>query len=148
VSATPITQNRPADMDHRVVGLIAAAIALGSLMLANFVGVSVGDDGGAAAFAMTGAFALAVAGIVYGWVIPRTRQRGDYLRTALVLTVLSVLGVVVFWSGLTQVVAPAAMLMGYLELQRGDGASPAGPVAAIGFSALALLAAVAACAVG
>jgi hypothetical protein len=148
VTTTHTAQDSPTNVDPRAIGLIAAVLALGSLALANFVGVSDSDNGGAAEFAITGGFALAVAGFVYGWSLPRALRSGNYMRAALVLTVLSVLGVTAFWSGLTQVAAPAAMLLGYRELQRKDGAGAAGPVAAIGFSALALLAAVAACVIG
>ena len=86
--------------------------------------MTAGDNGGPAEFALTGSFTLVVAAIVFGLVVPRAQESGRLVRSALILTALSVLGGVFFFSGLAQITAPAAMLLGYIALDR-DGASRA-----------------------
>lgn len=133
VGTTHITNSRSADLDHRAVGIGAVAVGLASLAVANFV--TPGENGGAVEFAVTGGFMLVVAAIVFGLVVPRARENGQLVRTALVLTALSVLGGIAFWSGLGQVTAPAAVLLGYLALER-EGSSRGGAWTAIVISGL------------
>ena len=133
VNTTHITQARSASPDHRMVGAGAAVVGLASLAVANFV--TPGDNGGAGEFAVTGSFTLIVAAIVFGLVVPRARENGHLVRAALILTALSALGLAAFWSGLGQVTAPAAVLLGYLALEPDDG-SRGGAWAAIVLSGL------------
>jgi hypothetical protein len=132
-ATTHIDEARPASVDHRVVGVGAAVVGLASLAVANFV--TPGENGGAAEFAVLGGAMLAVAGIVFGLVVPRAVQAGTLVRTALILTALSLFGVVMFWTGIGQITAPAAILLGYLALQQGD-ARRGGALAAIALSGL------------
>ena len=118
VGTTHVTNSRSTGLDHRAVGTGAVVVGLASLVVANFV--TPGDNGGAAEFAVTSGFMLVVAAIVFGLVVPRARENGRLVRTALVLTALSVLGGIAFWSGLGQITAPAAVLLGYLALERED----------------------------
>jgi hypothetical protein len=133
LATTHVTQASSNGVDHRPIGLGAVAVGLASLACANFA--SAGENGGVAAFAGTSAFMLAVAAIVFGLVVPRARESGRLVRPALILTVLSGLGAVAFWSGLAQIAAPAAVLLGYLALQRED-TSRAGSWTAIVLSGL------------
>lgn len=132
-ATTLIDQTEPRSVDHRVVGLGAAAVGLASLAVANFV--TPGENGGAAEFAVLGSAMLAVAGIVFGVVVPRAVQNGTAVRTALILTALSLLGVVMFWTGVGQITAPAAILLGYLALQQ-SAARRGAALAAIALSGL------------
>jgi len=94
--------------------------AVGSLVLAAviiFLGnydLQPGDNGGLGPAIVTAVGCLVVAAIIYAVVLPRTR-RAD--RTALILGILAVLSIVVFWSGVTPVLAGGALAA---TGQRGD----------------------------
>ena len=96
--------------NERVVGPIVALIMLGAVAVANFVGE--GENGGPAEFAVSAVVALAIAALLFGRVVPNARASARAGRTALVLAVLAVVALVVFWSGLPQVLAPAAIVLG------------------------------------
>ena len=145
VSSTHIAEGRSEALSSRLVGVGAVVVGLASLVVANFV--TPGENGGAAEFAGTGTFMLVVAAIVFGLVVPRAQESGRLVRAALILTALSVLGGVAFWSGLGQVTAPAAMLLGYEALSRG-ASSRAGAWSAIVLSGLLYAAVLTACVVG
>ena len=145
VNTTHITQARSESLDHRIVGAGAVIAGLASLVVANFV--TPGDNGGATEFAATGTFMLVVAAIVFGLVVPRARENGRLVGAALILTALSVLGGIAFWSGLGQVTAPAAVLLGYLALDR-DGSSRGGAWTAIVLAGLLYAGILTACVVG
>jgi hypothetical protein len=99
------------------------------------------DPEGVGPFLVTGAFVLVAAAVAFGWAVPRAIERGTQQRSALVLTGLGLIGLPVFWTGLTQVVVPAALLLGY-------GSRRPVLVAAMGLGALAYLVAVVACVIG
>lgn len=145
VTSTHITPARADALDHRAVGVAAAVVGLASLVVANFV--TPGDQGGPAEFALTGSFTLVVAAIVFGLVVPRAQESGRLVRPALILTALSVLGGLFFFSGLAQITAPAAMLLGYIALDQ-EGASRAGAWSAIVLSGLLYVGTLTACVVG
>ncbi len=84
---------------------------------------------------------------MFGLVVPRAQESGRLVRSALILTALSVLGGVFFFSGLAQITAPAAMLLGYIALDR-DGASRAGAWSAIALSALLYVGTLTVCVIG
>ena len=145
VTTTNITEARSGSVDHRLVGVGAVAVGLASLVVANFV--TPGDNGGPGEFALTGSFTLLVAAIVFGLVIPRAKESGRYVRPALILTALSVLGGLMFFSGLAQITAPAAVLLGYLALERED-AFRAGAWSAIVLSGILYAGTLTACIIG
>ncbi|MEA2363169.1 MAG: hypothetical protein QOD71_2314 [Thermoleophilaceae bacterium] len=145
LTSTHASHDRPTQVDERGIGAASIVVALASLAFANFGGS--GGDGGTGPFLATAAFSLIVAAIVFGWAVPRANAGGTELRTAVVLALLSVIGLAAFWSGLPQVVAPAAALLAYTVLQR-DGSRRAAPVALIAVSMLAYLAAIVGCVAG
>jgi hypothetical protein len=145
ISTTHITQDRSEGVDRRAIGLGAVVVGLASLAVANFV--TPGDNGGGAEFAGTAGFMLVVAAIVFGLVVPRASESGRLVRAALILTVLSGLGAAVFWSGLAQITAPAAVLLGYLALQRAGTSRPAAWTAIV-VSGLLYAATLTACVIG
>ena len=104
--------------NERVVGPVVALIMLGALAVANFVGE--GENGGPAEFAVTAVIALGVAALLFGRVVPNARESTSAGRTALVLAALAVLTLVVFWSGLPQVLAPAAIVLGLAGPRSGE----------------------------
>lgn len=142
---TYITQNRIGGLDNHAIGIGAVVIGLASLAVANFV--TPGENGGAAEFAFLSAVMVIAAVIVFGRVVPRAVDRGHMVRTALVLTALSALGAAFFWSGLAQVTAPAAVLLGTYALSR-DDSSRGGAVTAIALSGLFYVATLVASVVG
>ena len=144
-TTTPVDHVRPGSLDHRVIALGAVAAGFASLVVANFV--TPGDQGGPGEFAATGSFMLVVAAIVFGLVVPRARESGRLVRPALILTALSVLGGLFFFSGLAQITAPAAILLGYLALDA-DGASRAGAWTAVVLSGLLYAGTLTACVIG
>lgn len=52
--------------------------------------------------------------VVYGFVVPRGMERAGSGRTALVLSVLAVLSVAVFWSGLPPILGVAGAFLGLI----------------------------------
>jgi hypothetical protein len=148
VSATTnITHDRSGGIDHRLAAAGTVVLAIASLVFANFVGTADDANGGVGEFVTTGALTLAVAAIVFGRVVPRALESGSEVRTALYLTALAVPAVMAFWAGITQIAAPAAILLAYLALKR-PGSSRAGAWIAIALSTLAYLAAYTACVAG
>jgi hypothetical protein len=104
--------------NERMIGPIAAAIAIGALAVANFV--ADGDNGGAGPFAVTAVITLVVAALLFGRVVPAARESSRSGRTALALAVLAALTLVAFWSGLPQVLAPAAIVIGLAAPRSGE----------------------------
>jgi hypothetical protein len=102
------THTHPSTLDNRVVAAASVVVALVSMAFANF---AASGDGGAGPFLVTSAFSLIVTAVVYGRAIPRADERGTQKRTARVLAGLCVLGTWLFWSGLTQVAAPAVAVL-------------------------------------
>lgn len=117
--------------NERIVGPLVALIALGALAVANFMGE--GENGGPAEFAVTAVVALAVAAVLFGRVVPNARESARAGRTALVLAVLAVVTLVAFWSGLPQVLAPAAIVLG-LAAPRGREAVAATVLGSVAYA--------------
>jgi hypothetical protein len=107
-----------ASINERVAGPIAVAVALGAVAVANFAGS--GDNGGAGPFAICAVISLAVAALVFGRVVPRAKAGSRPGRTALVLAILSVVSLAAFWSGLPQILAPAAIVVGLARPRSGE----------------------------
>jgi len=95
---------------YAIVSLVLAGIII---FLGNY-DLQPGDNGGLGPAIVTAVGCLVVAAIIYAVVLPRTR-RAD--RTALILAILAVLSLVVFWSGVTPVLAGGALAV---TAERGD----------------------------
>ena len=97
----------PTTSPRRTAGFAIAGLAIAALVIvAGNRDVKPGENGGTGPALITAVFCLVVAGILFGLVIPRTRRTG---RTALILGILAVLSLVAFWSGVTPVIAAAAL---------------------------------------
>ena len=134
MEATGSTQRSSMTM----VGPIAAAGAVAATALANLGNLTTqkNEDGSFGTFASCALIALIVAGVLYGWAVPRWQGSA---RASIVLALLSVLSLGAFWAGLPVVVAPAAIVVALAADER-----TAAHKIAIGVATLALLAGVAA----
>lgn len=94
----------------RLIGPLVATVAMGAVAVANFAGS--GENGGAGPFAVSAVIIVLLALVLFGRVIPRALEDGRPARIALILAGAAVLTLVGFWSGLPQVLAPAAVVLG------------------------------------
>lgn len=112
-----------------ILGVVGVALALVIVFAGNY-NVPKGENGGTGPGIVTGIICLVLALALFGYVVPRAK---DVDRVALILSVIAVLSVVVFWSGVTPVLTSAA-----IALTGRKDAPPARPVVIA--EALALLA--------
>ena len=124
----------------RLVGAAATVVAIAALAVANFA--ADGENGGAGPFAVASVIAILAAVVLFGRVVPRATERPNAARVALVLAGLTLLTLVVFWSGLPQVLGPAAIVLGLAAPRNGES------IAAIGIGSLAYVASLVACVIG
>jgi hypothetical protein len=93
-------------------GVAAAVLTALALAVANFVG---GGEGGAGPYAITLVGSLVLAGILFGWAIPRTTHPA---RAGIVAGAFGLLSVAVTWTGVPFVLGPAAIVYGLLGRAR------------------------------
>ena len=115
-------------------GAAAAAAALVGLGFANFVTTD-GENGSASDFLMMAPIAVALAAVLFLWVLPRTRPQGP---ARVWFGVLSLLAFPAFWSGIPMVLGVAAI----------TAARRAGSVAWTVVGALAVAASLLVCVIG
>jgi hypothetical protein len=119
-----------------------APVAVGSIALATVLAAvgtwAGGDQQGTKEFLVVCAIIAVAAAVVFGWLVPRSLQREAAGATALTLSILALLTVAAFWSGLTPILAGGGALLGWAgrDADRGSGLSRA----AIVIGALALAA--------
>jgi len=124
------------------VPVLPAAIAtvLGTLAFIAFGTFSDGTDGANAEpmeFVVMGAVVVALAALMFLLVVPRALRSGRTANLGLGLAIASLPFVLVFWSGISPVLAVSGMLLGSAARRTGDG--PGKGSAAVGLGALALL---------
>lgn len=126
-----------------VVGLVAVVVAVGAMAIDHLLGTDRSGDEGLvdpAMFAISVVLTLAVAGALFGWLVPRVRRSGPEraARVGLVCSVASLVpGVAFIWVGFPFVVAGAGVALG-LEGREGARRHEAKAAIAIGVAALAL----------
>jgi len=129
-------------MSNTVSQRSIAPVAIGSIALATVLAAvgtwGGGDEQGTKEFLIVCAVIAVAAAVVFGWVVPRGLQREAAGATALTLSILGLLTVAAFWSGLTPILAGGGALLGWAgrDAERGRGMCRA----AIGIGALALTA--------
>jgi hypothetical protein len=127
------------ELERRAVGPVAvAAVAVATAL--NAFGVyrdgSGGDSQGTREFLIVSAIiALAVAA-VFGWIVPRALRRDAVAVPALVLSILGLVTVAVFWSGITPALAAGGALLGWAGRNEARGAALCRAAMAIGVLAL------------
>ena len=128
-------------MSTTVSERVVAPVAIGAIALATTlaaVGTYGGDeDQGTKEFLVVCAIIAVAAAVVFGLVVPRGLQREAAGATALTLSILGLLTVLAFWSGLTPILAGGGALLGWAgrDADRGRGMC----WAAIAIGALALV---------
>jgi hypothetical protein len=129
-------------MSSTVTQRAVAPVAIGSIALATALAAvgtwAGGDEQGTKEFLVVCATIAVAAAIVFGLVVPRGLQREAAGATALTLSILGLVTVAVFWSGLPPILAGGGALLGWAgrRADRGRGMCRA----AIGIGALALVA--------
>ena len=127
-------------MSRTISERVIAPVAIGAIALATVlaaVGTWAGhDEQGSREFLVICAVIAVAAAIVFGWVVPRGLQREAAGATALTLSILGLVAVLAFWSGLTPILAGGGALLGWAgrDADRGRAMSRA----AIGIGAVAL----------
>lgn len=128
-------------MSNTVTQRAVAPVAIGSIALATVLAAAgtwaEGDGQGTREFLIVCAIIAVAAAVVFGWVVPRGLQREAAGATALALSILGLLTVAAFWSGLPPILAGGGVLLGWAgrHADRGRGMC----LAAIGVGALALV---------
>ena len=128
-------------MSRNISERVIAPVAIGAIALATVlaaVGTWVGpDEQGSREFLVICAVIAVAAAVVFGWVVPRGLQREAAGATALTLSILGLVAVLAFWSGLTPILAGGGALLGWAgrDADRGRAMSRA----AIGIGAMALI---------
>ena len=120
-----------------------APVAIGSIALATVLAAvgtwAGGDEQGTKEFLVVCAIIAVAAAVVFGWLVPRGLQREAAGATALTLSILALLTVAAFWSGLTPILAGGGALLGWAgrDADRGRGMSWAavviGAIALVGY---------------
>lgn len=118
-----------------------APVAIGSIALATVL-AAVGtyastDEQGTKEFLIVCAIIAVAAAIVFGLVVPRGLQHEAAGATALTLSILGLLTVAAFWSGLTPILAGGGVLLGWAGRDADRGRRMCR--ASIGIGALALV---------
>ena len=131
--------------DTRValVGLVALVVAVGTMAVDHLLGTQRADDDGLVdptMFVISVVLSLAVAAVLFGWLVPRERRHGPErsARSGLVCSIASIVpGIAFVWVGFPFVVAGAGVALG-LEGRRGTRRVEAGAAVVIGGLALVL----------
>lgn len=125
-----------------LVGIVALVVAVGAMAIDHLVGTERADDDGLVdptMFAISVSLSLAIAALLFGWLVPRETRKGPEraARSGLVCSVASVVpGIAFIWVGFPFVVAGAGLALG-LHGRRGRRRIEA--AAAVGIGALVLV---------
>ena len=134
------TQMSSAHTTHVPVRPAAIATVLGTLAF-TAVGTlgdgTGGSDHGAREFLVIAAIVVAVAALMFVFVVPRALRSGRTANLGLGLAIASLPFVLVFWSGITPLLAVSGILLGLAARRTTDGAGKG--AVAVGVGALALL---------
>jgi len=128
-------QNSLAQKALGPVAVAAVAVATAFAALGTF-GDSGGNDG-ATEFLVVLAIVAIGAAVVFGFVVPRGLGREAAGASALVLSILGLLTVAVFWTGLPPILAAGGILLGWAGRNADRGRTMCRAAVAIGTLALA-----------
>ncbi len=107
--ATPVESDWLATLpgDHVTWGLGSFAAAAVVIVLGN-TSLQEGENGGTVSLIVSLIVCATAAGLLYGWIVPGTARPA---RTGLIVGIVTLITVVVFWSGLPIVVGSAAVVV-------------------------------------
>jgi len=131
------------DTPAALVGFVALAVAVGTMAVDHLLGTERSDDDGLVdptMFVISVVLSLAVAVVLFGWLVPRERRKGPErsARSGLVCSIASVVpGIALVWVGFPFVVAGAGLALG-LEGRRGARPVEAGAAVVVGGLVLAV----------
>jgi len=137
MTSTPITTERSTQVP---VTPAATATVLGTLAftaLGTFADGANGASHGVMEFLVIVAIVVAVAALMFLFVVPRALRSGHTANLGLGLAIAALPFVLVFWSGIAPLLAVSGMLLGSAARRTGEG--PGKGAAAVGLGALALL---------
>ena len=99
---------------QRALGPVAvAAVAVATAFAALGTFGDSGGDNGAKDFLIVLAIVAVGGAVVFGWIVPRGLGREAAGASALVLSVVGLLTVAVFWTGLPPILAAGGILLGW-----------------------------------
>ena len=127
------------DLTRRAVGPVAVAaivFAVGLDAIGVYADGSGSDSHGTREFLIVAAIVAIAAAAVFGWVVPRLLEREAAGGPALALSVLGLLSVLVFWTGLPPVLAGAGALLGWAGRDASRGAALCKAAMVVGVLAL------------
>jgi hypothetical protein len=129
-AASPAARVSRPDLLTGAVGLVAGLVIV---FLGNYH-VDKGENGGTGPGIVTAIICVALAAALFGYVVPRASNLN---RTTVILAVLGIVSIVVFWAGVTPILAAAALVV----MRRATAVSPPARVltALAGVAALASL---------
>jgi hypothetical protein len=110
---------------RRALGPVAvAAIALAVVLnaIGSYADTSDHDPHKTRAFLVVLAIIAIASAIVFGWVVPRQIERASLATPALVLSVLGLVSVLAFWSGLPPILAVGGAFLGWAGRSGSRGA--------------------------
>ena len=109
-------------------GLAALGVVVGGLIiLFGNADVKKGENGGLRPAIVTAVIVVVLTAALWGLLLPRVRNHG---RTAMILGIVGVVSIVAFWSGVTPVLAAAAVAAAPLDDEHGRGVRVAQGLAA------------------
>lgn len=100
-TAAAPARTTPKSMTYGAIGLVLAAVVI----VAGNYHVAPGENGGTGPAISTAVLCVLLTAVLFGVVVPRARRLE---RTTLILGILSLVSLVVFWSGITPVLAASA----------------------------------------
>ena len=104
---TTTTTSRPATAGPRTIAYAGGGLAAAAaVIVAGNTNLPKGESGGLGPALVTAVACLVAGGLLFGVVLPRVRR---IERTTIVCGALSVASLLVFWSGLTPVLAAATL---------------------------------------
>lgn len=106
-----------------------APVAIGAIVMATALaaigtwGATGGDTHGTREFLIVCAIIAVAAAVVFGWIVPRGLQREAAGAAALTLSILGLVSIAAFWSGLPPILAAGGALLGWTgrNAERGRG---------------------------
>ena len=125
-------------LERRIAGPVAV-VAIGLAVVLAAVGTWAdggGEDQGTQEFLIVCAVIALAGAAVFGWLVPRALDRGRLGATALTLSVLGLLSIAVFWSGLPPILAGGGALLGWAGRNAREGAGLCRAAMVVGILAL------------